>query len=77
MKEALSKTNKIGGVSIISVSKIKILGKPDIDPNSNNNNPEGSNISSKILAIILGVTIPGVIVIVLIVVGCWIKKSSQ
>ena len=77
MKEALSKKNEIGGVSIIAVSKIKIFGTPDIDQGPNTNNTDVSNISSNILAIILGVTIPGVIIIVLIIVGCWIKKRSQ
>jgi hypothetical protein len=73
----LSKTNEIGGVRIIAVNKIKIFVTPESDPGPNTNNPDDSNISSNILAIILGVTIPGVIIIVLIIVGCWIKKRSQ
>jgi hypothetical protein len=73
----LSKTNEIGGVRIIAVNKIKIFVTPESDPGPNTNNPDDSNISSNILAIILGVTIPGVIIIVLIIEGCWIKKRSQ
>ena len=44
VKEKLSKTNQLGGVSVISVAKIKILGTPDDEPIKNNDNQNNSSL---------------------------------
>jgi hypothetical protein len=67
----------MGGVGIISVDKVIIIfGSSETNNNKNTSNLAVAEPANNVLAIVFGVTIPSVVVIVLVIVGCVIKKRS-